>query len=232
MGGVLLVVPAYNEEESIRAVAARLTESPYDYLIVNDGSTDRTPQILDEINAPHIDLVENLGIGGAVQTGYIYALSHGYDVAVQFDGDGQHDVSYVEDIVSPLADGVADICVGSRFVGDESEFRSSRVRRMGISLLSASLKASTGQTIRDVTSGFRAVNRRALALFVRSYPSDYPEPESLAFSLSHGLAVKEVPVRMHEREGGSSSINGLKSCYYMLKVGLSIFVFGRRKGTR
>lgn len=222
----LVVVPAFNESESIVSVADALKREGYDFVVINDGSTDNTPEILDKYAIPHIDLIENLGIGGAVQTGYRYAYMQDYDVAVQFDGDGQHDASCIGDIVAPIEQGAADIVVGSRFVGQRSEFRSSAARRMGIKILSTILKCVSGKTVKDITSGFRAVDRRALALFTDNYPTDYPEPESLALALSRGLVVKEVPVTMHERAHGSSSISGLSSLWYMIKVALSILIVG------
>lgn len=229
---ILLIVPAYNEEENIEGVVASLRESGYSFVVINDGSTDGTGTLLDKLRAPHVDLVENLGIGGAVQTGYKYALAHGFKIGVQFDGDGQHDAGYVDRLVSPLLRNEADIAVGSRFVGDESDFKSSLARRSGIVLLSSTLKAISGKTIKDITSGFRAANERAMQLFARSYPTDYPEPESLAYAFSRGLTAVEVPVAMHERAGGSSSIAGLDAVYYMVKVGISILISGSSKSSR
>lgn len=219
---VLVIVPAYNEEKSIEKVARSLADSSVDCIIINDGSTDSTAEILRAMRTPHIDLFQNLGIGGAVQTGYRYASQNGYDIAVQFDGDGQHDVAYIKRIIEPIICGDADIVVGSRFVGTESLFKSSCARRAGITVLSFILKLVSGQRVRDITSGFRAVNRDVIKLFANSYPSDYPEPESLGEALAHGFTVVEVPVAMHERQGGQSSIQGLSTLYYMVKVGLSI----------
>ncbi len=181
---------------------------------------------------PHICLVHNLGIGGAVQTGYKYALQNNYDIAIQFDGDGQHDAGYIEALIKPLQDGDANIVVGSRFVGEESDFKSSGMRRVGIKLLSGMLKIATGQRIKDVTSGFRAIDSRGIELFANSYPSDYPEPESIAFAIAHGLKVEEVPVAMHAREGGTSSIGGLRAVWYMIKVGISIILRGAYRNRR
>lgn len=229
---IILIVPAYNEEANIVHVIGSLRESGYAFVVINDGSTDATGALLDELNAPHVDLVENLGIGGAVQTGYKYALAHGYKIGIQFDGDGQHDVRYVDNLIQPLLNGEADIAVGSRFAGNESEFKSSLARRAGITLLSFTLKAISGKTIKDVTSGFRAANERAMQLFARSYPADYPEPESLAYAFAHGLTAAEVPVAMHERSGGESSIAGLDTVYYMVKVSISILISGSSKPSR
>ena len=227
---ILLVVPAYNESANIEKVVATLRSHGLDFIVINDGSTDETEDVLVRIGAPHVRLVNNLGIGGAVQTGYRYALAHGYDIAVQFDGDGQHDASYVAPLVRPLVEGRANLAIGSRFVGDASEFKSSGARRAGIKLLSGALRVATGQTVRDITSGFRAADRRAITLFSEHYPTDYPEPESISFALARGLSVTEVPVAMHAREGGSSSIAGLDVVWYMLKVGLSILLRGTYRG--
>lgn len=159
---VLLIVPAYNESDNIKRVVASIRDSGYDFLVINDGSTDETEDILSSIGAPHVMLINNLGIGGAVQTGYKYALAHDYDIAVQFDGDGQHDVSYVPALIEPLVANRANLAIGSRFVGEESEFKSSGARRVGIKLLSWALKMATGETVRDITSGFRAVDSRGV----------------------------------------------------------------------
>ena len=229
---ILLIVPAYNEADSIASTVEAIRAHGYDFVVINDGSTDTTPAILDDIGAPHVNLIHNLGIGGAVQTGYKFALEHDYDIAVQFDGDGQHDASYVAAIAQPIIDGQANLVVGSRFVGTESEFQSSGARRAGIKLLSGTLKLATGKRIRDVTSGFRAADRHTIALFADSYPSDYPEPESIAFAIAQGLTVTEVPVSMNERTGGTSSIAGLDIVWYMIKVGLSILLRGAYRGRR
>ncbi len=223
---VLVIIPAYNEEESILGVIEDLKQNaPFvDCLVVNDGSNDDTALILKEHCIPHIDLVRNLGIGGAVQTGYKYALQHGYDIAVQFDGDGQHSAAYIKDLIAPIQRREADLVVGSRFKGDESEFKSTAMRRLGIGILSVVLKLASTNKIEDVTSGFRAADRRAIELFAAYYPDDYPEPESLALVARKGLKVAEVPVSMNERSGGVSSIKKRDSVYYMIKVTLAILV--------
>lgn len=221
---VLIIVPAYNEEANIEKVVRKLERLPYDYVVINDGSRDATPRILDDLQANHIDLCQNLGIGGAVQTGYKYALNHGYQIAVQFDGDGQHDESCIDRLIQPILDGKADMTVGSRFVGEGNAFKSTVARRAGITILSALIKLITGQRIYDVTSGFRAVNQDVLREFVQYYPHDYPEPESLSCMISLGKRVQEVGVVMHERQGGTSSIGAKSALYYMLKVGLAIIV--------
>lgn len=230
---VLVIVPAYNEADNIARVVARLRAASCDFVVINDGSTDETGGILDGLGVPHVDLIQNLGIGGAVQTGYKYALANGYGIAVQFDGDGQHDEGYIRAITAPIQAGEADLVVGSRFAGDLGDFKSSALRRFGIRVLSLVLKLSSGQRIMDVTSGFRAAGPRVVELFASDYPDDYPEPESLARVVRSGMRIAEVPVVMHERTGGTSSIGSLDSVYYMVKVGLSILlqttVSGRRR---
>lgn len=223
---ILVIIPVYNEEESIAGVIEDLeANAPFaDYIVVNDGSTDGTKELLRQRGIPHINLVRNLGIGGAVQTGYKYALRHGYDIAVQFDGDGQHCAQYISALVAPIQDGSADLVVGSRFKGETDGFKSSFMRRLGINILSAVLKMSSTNKIEDVTSGFRAADRKAISLFASYYPDDYPEPESLALVARKGLRVCEVPVEMRERTGGESSIKRMDSIYYMIKVTLAILI--------
>lgn len=222
----LAIIPAYNEEESILEVVRDLQENaPFvDVLVVNDGSTDETSRILKAHGINHINLIKNLGIGGAVQTGYKYALQNDYDIAVQFDGDGQHSAQYIADLIKPIEEGQVDLVVGSRFKGDTEGFKSSAMRRLGINILSAVLKLASTNKIEDVTSGFRAADRRVIQLFANYYPDDYPEPESLALVARKGLRVAEIPVSMNERIGGESSIKKMDSVYYMIKVTLAILV--------
>lgn len=222
---VLLIIPAYNEAENIGRVVENLIRNfpQYDYVVVNDGSSDGTGELCMEKGYQVLNLPINLGIGGAVQTGYRYALKYGYDIAVQIDGDGQHDVSYVKDVINPLVNDEADVVIGSRFLRREG-FQSSRSRRIGINILSDLIWLCTGQRIRDVTSGFRAVNRRFISIYAEDYPSDYPEPEAIIAAVMHRGRVAEVPVVMKEREGGTSSITFRKSVYYMIKVTLAILV--------
>lgn len=223
---VLVIIPAYNEEESILGVIDDLNHnaSEVDYIVINDGSTDSTPAVLAKNNIPHINLIRNLGIGGAVQTGYKYALQNDYDIAIQFDGDGQHSAKYIAGLIAPIANNEADLVVGSRFKGETDGFKSSFMRRLGINILSAVLKMSSTNTIKDVTSGFRAADKRVIELFSSYYPDDYPEPESLALVARKGLKVTEVPVSMQERAGGTSSIKRLDSVYYMIKVTLAVLI--------
>lgn len=223
---VLVIIPAYNEEASILGVVDDLNaNAPYaDYIVVNDGSTDGTQCLLEEQDIPHINLIKNLGIGGAVQTGYKYALQQGYDIAVQFDGDGQHRAEYIRDLVVPIQAGEADLVVGSRFKGETDGFKSSLLRRVGIAILSGVLKMASTNKIEDVTSGFRAASRQAIEFFASYYPDDYPEPESLALVARKGLKLAEVPVAMRERMGGESSIKRMDSVYYMIKVTFAIMI--------
>lgn len=229
---VLLIVPAYNEEKSILSVTRSIEAAGYDYVIVNDGSRDRTLEICREHHLNYLNLSKNLGIGGAVQAGHRYALEHGYDVDIQFDGDGQHDVSFVPDLLRAISDG-ADLVVGSRFIEETDGFQSTWLRRVGIHWLSFWIKVCSGMKVLDVTSGFRACNRNVIQLFCGYYPADYPEPESIVYAGRQGFSIREVPVLMHERQGGTSSIGGLKSVYYMISVTLSVittrFARGRKR---
>lgn len=222
---VLLIIPAYNEAENIERVVEKLIRNfpQYDYVVVNDGSSDGTGELCMEKGYQVLNLPINLGIGGAVQTGYRYALKYGYDIAIQLDGDGQHDAAYVKKLIEPLLAGEADVVIGSRFLRREG-FQSSRSRRIGINILSDLIWICTGKRIRDVTSGFRAVNRRFISIYAEDYPSDYPEPEAIITAVMHRGRVAEVPVVMKEREGGTSSITFRKSVYYMIKVTLAILV--------
>lgn len=228
MQRVLMIIPAYNEEKSILSVVENIKKVKtkdfmLDYIVVNDGSKDKTREVLIKNKLNFIDLPCNLGIGGAVQTGYKYAFYHDYDVAIQFDGDNQHDASFIPDLVTNIKKG-NDLVIGSRFVGDLSEFKSSKLRRMGINLLSGIIKICTGVKIYDVTSGYRACNKKLISYFANNYPVDYPEPDSLVQVLKMKYKVREIPVIMHERKTGKSSINGFKSIYYMIKVILAIII--------
>lgn len=234
---VLIIIPAYNESESIENVIEHLVNqtSQCDYLIINDGSTDNTLNICEQEHFHYLDLPINLGIGGAVQAGYVYARKNDYDIAVQMDGDGQHDIAYLTDMLRPILDGEADVVIGSRFLKKEG-FQSSQSRRIGIGILSGLIRLTTGQRIMDVTSGYRAVNRRFIDIYSRDYPTDYPEPEAIVTAIMHRGRVKEVPVKMRAREGGTSSITLRKSVYYMIKVTLAILIcrlsYGFRRAKR
>ena len=221
----LVIVPAFNEEETILGVARKIEAAGYDYVIVNDGSHDATERICRENGLNLVSLSQNLGIGGAVQTGHLYALEHGYDVDVQVDGDGQHDIAYLPRLLEAIESG-ADLVIGSRFIEQTEGFQSSGARRAGIRWLRGCIHHETGLTITDATSGFRASGRRAITLFAANYPTDYPEPESIVVAHGAGLKVEEVPVVMRERQGGVSSIRPLSGAYYMIKVSLAIFIEG------
>ena len=228
---ILLIIPAYNEEDNILKTCQKIQklDKNLDFIVINDGSKDNTLRILKDNNIPHINLIHNLGIGGAVQTGYKYALEHNYDIAVQFDGDGQHDVRYVEKLIKPILKGEADFTIGSRFIEELSTFKSSRARRIGINIISFFIKLFTRKKIYDTTSGFRAVNKDIIKLFAEYYPIEYPEPVSTTELLKLGKRVKEVSVEMNEREGGVSSIRAWKNAYYMFNVILSIIIVSIRR---
>lgn len=220
---VLVVIPAYNEQESIVSVVNDVVSAGYDYVVVNDGSTDETQSLCESHGFNVLNLSQNLGIGGCVQAGHKYALLNGYDVDIQFDGDGQHDARCIPSLVELIESG-SDLAIGSRFVEDTDGFRSTALRRLGIVWLSFWIKAFSGKRITDPTSGFRASSKKAMALFARNYPTDYPEPESIMLAIKSGLSVNEAPVTMRERQGGKSSIGGLSSLYYMIKVSLAILI--------
>lgn len=230
---ILLIIPAYNESEgivkTIQTVKKFIEKSTLaiDYLVINDGSTDNEQEVLTENKINNIELINNLGIGGAVQTGYIYAYKYGYDIAVQFDGDGQHDIESLENLIKPIMNKNADFTVGSRFVSDSiSSFKSSTARQIGIRFLSSLIKLLTHFEVKDVTSGYRAANRKVIKQFVDRYPSRYPEPESYMYLLANNCRIEEVGVNMFERETGKSSINLLNSVSYMVNVSLAI-LFGK-----
>lgn len=230
----LIIIPAYKEAENIERVVDNIIENfpQYDYVIINDGSKDKTREICEKREYNFLDLPINLGIGGAVQTGYKYAERNGYHIAIQIDGDGQHDVAQLARVIEPLQNGEADIAIGSRFLKKEG-FQSSSIRRFGIRFLSGLIRVCTGKKIYDVTSGYRAVNRRFIEIYAENYPSDYPEPEAIVAAVMHRGRIKEVPVVMQERQGGTSSIHAWKSVYYMIKVSLAVLVcrisFGIRR---
>lgn len=230
---VLIIIPAYNEAENIENVVRHMMgQAPqYDYLVVNDGSTDNTLELCRQANFHYLDLSINMGIGGAVQAGYIYAYKNNYDIAVQMDGDGQHDIAYLEQMIAPILWDEADVVIGSRFLKKEG-FQSSASRRLGINILSGLIRLTTGKKIIDVTSGYRAVNRMFIDIYSKDYPTDYPEPEAIVAAIMHWGRVVEIPVQMKAREGGTSSITFKKSIYYMIKVTLAILVCRLSYGVR
>lgn len=226
MAKVLVIIPAYNEAESISDVIAALQEQvpDYDIVVVDDGSADSTSTIVRSIsNVDLIRLPYNMGIGSTMQTGYKYAVLNDYDVAVQCDGDGQHPVHQMKSIVDGVLEGKADMIIGSRYVAD-SDYTPSIFRRIGKSLLSRIVNSAVGGGVTDTTSGFRAMNRSVLASFAHSYPDDYPEAEVLVSLFKRGLKAVEVPVNMMPRQGGESSINSHRAFYYIIKVTLAIYI--------
>lgn len=228
----LIIIPAYNEANNLPGVVEDIkTNAPdYDYVIINDASTDDTIQLCKDKGFHFLDLASNLGIGGAVQTGYQYALAEGYDIAVQFDGDGQHSAEYLRRLEEHLDE--ADMVIGSRFI-ENIGFQSTGARRAGIKYISWLIKVCTGHKITDPTSGFRMSNRKVIEQFSEKYPWDYPEPESSVTILKKNLRIVEVPVIMKKRQSGKSSIgNPFKSLFYMLKVSFGIIAesIGGRKG--
>ncbi len=224
---IILIIPAYNEQENILNTVNKIKNSRLniDYIVINDGSKDNTEKILQENHLNHINLINNLGIGGAVQTGYKYAYENNYDIAIQFDGDGQHDVNYVEKICKPIIDEEVDMVIGSRYLDkSESEFQSTFMRRFGSSIISIFIRLCCKKKITDPTSGFRAVNKKVIKEFAKNYPTEYPEPESTVSLLVNNYNIKEIPVSMNARCGGKSSIELFKTVDYMVKVIFAIIV--------
>ena len=221
----MALVPAYNEEGSIGAVVEELraVDRDMEVVVVDDGSRDRTAEAAAAKGARVLRLPFNVGIGGAVQTGYRYAYEHGFDLALRVDGDGQHDPSQFDLLARPVLAGHADIAVGSRFIGRKG-YRSSRSRRQAIRVLAWTVTLLVGGRVTDPTSGFQVTNRRAIALFAAYYPHDYPEVEATVLAAKAGLRRAEVPVEMRERSAGRSSIGAVRSVYYMVKVMLAVFV--------
>ncbi len=219
------VVPAYNEEASIGAVVAeiRAADPEFEVVVVDDGSTDGTGELARRAGATVLTLPYNLGIGAAVQTGLQYAADNDFDVAVQIDGDGQHDSQELDKLLAPVLTGRADFAVGTRFAGG-GRYRPSLFRRIGIALFAGIVTLIVRQRVTDTTSGFRAMNRRGIRLFADDYPHDYPEVEATVLVFRHRLRMVEVPVAMRPREAGRSSITPLRSLYYMGKVSLALFV--------
>jgi glycosyltransferase involved in cell wall biosynthesis len=221
----IAIVPAFNEQDCVAEVIEEIRAFDPDFaiVVVDDGSTDATTAAAERLGAQVVRLPFNLGIGGAVQTGFRYAFENGFDVAVRVDGDGQHDSAQLGALLAPVLADEADIVVGSRFA-TEGGYRSSRSRRIGISILAKTLSLFVRRRVTDPTSGFQALNRRAIALFAADYPHDYPEVEAALMVHKHQLRMTEVPVQMRERSAGRSSIGALASVYYMVKVLLALFV--------
>jgi glycosyltransferase involved in cell wall biosynthesis len=223
---VLLIFPCYNEKENIfnlLASAKRLTIRGYDIvcLPVNDCSKDATLAEIKRSGVTYLNLVNNLGIGGAVQAGIKFAKAMNFDFAIQVDGDGQHPIDQIEKLVFEIEKSGCDVCIGSRYLQQEG-FQSTMSRRFGIKIINLLIKFITGKKIHDSTSGFRIFNKKAIDLFSHYYPDKYPEPEAIVYGLINGLRIGETAVIMKERQGGKSSIGGLMSGYYMVKVSLAI----------
>ena len=228
----IAIVPALNEETAIAQVIneIRAYDAELEIVVIDDGSPDRTAQVARAAGAHVLRLPFNLGIGGAVQTGFRYAYENGFELAVRVDGDGQHDPAQLSAVVDPVVRGDADIVVGSRYLGRGGEgYRSTAPRRIGIRILAGVVSLLTRQRITDPTSGFQALNRKAITLFAVDYPHDYPEVEALVLLQRHRLRLSEVPIAMRQRAGGRSSIRTLHTAYYMVKVLLALFVGSFRR---
>jgi glycosyltransferase involved in cell wall biosynthesis len=229
----IAIGPARNEEGAVGGVVEEIkaVDPRFDVVVIDDGSTDATAAAAAAAGAFVVRLPFNLGIGAAVQTGFIFALEHGYELAVRLDGDGQHDPHELPKLLAVLERGEADIVTGSRFVDRDGDYRPALTRRIGITWFARLVSALTRQRVTDTTSGFQALNRTGIALFARDYPADYPEVEATLLVLRHRLRLAEVPVRMRDREHGRSSITFLRSVYYMFKVTLALVVAMARKVT-
>lgn len=221
----LIIIPAYNEGENLVNTIKniRMYAPSFDYVIVNDCSKDDTKELCKTENFHVIHLPVNLGIGGAVQTGYQYAMENDYDLAVQVDGDGQHDARFLNTMADYLVKNKVNMVIGSRFI-EKKGFQSSGIRRLGIRFFTGLIRCLTGKIITDPTSGLRMADREIIKMFAQNYPKDYPEPETVVSVIRKGKKVEELPVVMHERQGGVSSISPKKSIYYMIKVSLAIII--------
>jgi len=227
---VLIIIPAYNEQDAIENTINEIKKfnKDFDILVVNDGSKDKTYEIAIKTGVIGIDLPCNLGIGGAVQTGYLYALKNDYDIAIQVDGDGQHNPKYIKDMVDIIVNEDYNMVIGSRFI-QKTEYKQTFFRMFGINLISFIIKGITRVKIYDTTSGFRAVDRDVIKYFASNYPYDYPEPDTNMQLILKKMRIKEIPVEMNQRKTGKSSISPLKSITYMLKVSLSLVLTGIRE---
>jgi hypothetical protein len=229
-----IIVPAYNEEKGLQStLEATQKMCPHgDIIVVNDASTDNTKKIAMSIpSVTLLDLPVNLGIGGAVQTGLLYAYRNDYQVAMQVDGDGQHDPIFIHHLLEVLNNNEADMVIGSRFLQREG-FTSSPMRILGIRIFSLLIYIVTGKYIYDSTSGFRAYNKKALTYAAKNYPTDFPEPESIVMMIQKGFRLKEVPVIMKERQGGVSSVSPLKAAYFVASNSIAILISGIKHNKR
>ncbi len=229
MPKVLIIVPAYNEAsnlphliQELNAACKESDQAAISVLVINDGSTDNSKEVLSSAGVAYLSMPFNIGIGAAMQTGYQYALENKYDIAIQIDGDGQHDPKMIDAMIDAIKGGY-DAVIGSRFI-DKQGYQSTRLRRGGIVILSSLISFLYGIKILDVTSGLRAVNSRLIHIYARDYSDDYAEPEAIAQALDAGAKVKEIPAVMRDRQNGESSINTLKSFYYMVKVSLAVIM--------
>lgn len=224
-GPVVAVVPAFNEQDAVAQVVRDLLALPDPpvVVVVDDGSTDETGARARAAGAIVLRPGFNLGIGGAVQTGFVWAFRHGARAVVQVDGDGQHPAGEVPKVLAPVLAGRADVAIGSRFLGTAGD-RSTGVRRAGMGWLTLLVRLRCGQQFTDPTSGLRAFGPGPMAWLSDTYPEDYPEPQVLAPLVRRGFRVEEVPVSMHARQGGRSSISGLKPLLYMVKVSVSLLL--------
>jgi glycosyltransferase involved in cell wall biosynthesis len=227
---ILIIIPALNEEETLRGVILGIRSflSQADILVVNDGSTDSTGNITREEGVLILEHPYNMGIGATMQTGFLYALRNGYDIAIQVDGDGQHHPEFLPSLIKPLLAGQSNLVIGSRYLLDGG-FKSTFPRKLGIKFFSSLVWIFTRKRVTDPTSGFRAVDRKTLELFSEEYPPDYPEVEALISAYKKGLHFQEIPVTMRNRQGGASSIGILSALYYMVKVTLSISIGSFRR---
>lgn len=228
---IAVIIPCFNEEANVSKLYKEICNAKFNgkyavtAIYINDCSTDNTLMVLKEQKLNYIDLPINLGIGGAMQTGFKYALNNGFDVAVQMDGDGQHPPVELDKLIGPISNNEADVVIGSRYITKEG-FQSSRLRRIGINYFKWFNKVLTGNKVYDSTSGYRALNRKALNIVADYYPDEYPEPEAIILFSLNKIKIKEVSVTMRERQGGISSIRAFNTIYYMVKVTLSsLFLF-------
>lgn len=226
----LVIIPAYNEEKNIYKVIKAIENNnhKFDVVVINDGSKDNTELEAKRAGAKVLTLSSNLGIGGAVQTGYLYALYNNYDAAVQIDGDGQHNSEDLERLLKEVIEKNADMVIGSRFIC-KSNYKPSVSRKLGIKYFSKLVSFLCNCSYYDTTSGYRIVNKNGISLFASYYPQDYPEVETIVYAVKNGLKVKEISVNMNKRQGGKSSITPIKSMYYMAKVTLASFIMPSKK---
>ena len=234
MSRIVAIVPAWNEAGAIGDVVDEILafDSTIDVVVIDDASADETVAIAERHGATVLPLLFNVGIGGAVQTGFRYARDEGYEIAVRLDGDGQHDASELEKLITPLRAGEADLVIGSRFVDPDGSYRPPFARRVGIRVFAGLVSLLGGQKVTDTTSGFSAMNRAGIELFATEYPHDYPEVEATLVALRSGLRLAQVQVEMRERQAGTSSITFVRSLYYIVKVMLALLVASLRRYPR